>query len=256
MPLLELGEGVFRTNQEPLASFLAAYGGSHNATIIGKGPGVTEVQGSLTLRGWFPEVRNIAFYDDPANPTGWTLLRLENPGIYRLENIWVHPPLDRVGLAIRTTDAGVIPEQVSWPPRNAPIGGARMSVSMIRDFYAYGDGMGMSIHNETTVPQANGQFSNHVRIDGGHIKTGQRACIISPMIEDHLMSQCVFSNFHIDVSASEAGLRWNNGTFITWYAPGHVEPGWDIRTNGGQWLNGPMENFRVIGDWPILRHHP
>ena len=257
MPLLELGEGVFKTNQEPLVSFLAAYQNSHNVTILGKGPGVTEIQGSLTLKGWFPEIRNIAFYDDPANPTGWTLLRLENPGIFRLENIWCHPPLDRVGLAIRTTDGVIIPQMVHWPPRNAPIGGARISVSSIRDLYIYGDGHGMSIHNNTTAAQTNGQFANHVRIDGGHIRVGQRACIVSPTNEDNIMEGVVFSNFHIDVGGGDGdGLKWNKGSRITWYAPGFVEPGSNIKANGGTWLSGPAENFRVYGHWPRIGHYP
>lgn len=250
MPLLELGEGVFKTNEEPLASFLAAQG--HNMTVVGKGPGVTEIHGVLWSNDWYPEFRDFSHYPNEGIDPGWALMKIKNPGCPKLSNIWSHPPLNTRAISIRTTDDGIIQEQVHWPPRNAPLGGARISVTTLRDIYIYGDGRGLSIRNETTVPSTNGQFTNHVAIDGGHIAVGQQACEFDAGV--NTLYEIRFDRFHIDVlGGDKEGLSYGPSTLITWYAPGHIEPGSFLKANGGEFITGRRENLRIIGDWPVAK---
>lgn len=245
MPLFELGEGVYTTESGTghFADFLDTHKNAHNVTIRGKGAGVSQVQGKIKLTKWFPDLRDFAMY--PGNDTDWSMIQLDNPGRFRIDGVEVHPAAGQTGLVVRTTDGGVVDPWAgdSWPARNNPNGGARISVSELRSFYAYGAGKGCSFLNEVTVT-APKQFTNHVRIDGGHIVTDDTAMLFGPL------ASCVVRNFHIDVANSNKGLRWGEDSKITWYAPGYVEPGYNVKQEGGQYLNGPMENLTIIGDWP------
>jgi len=248
VPLLELGEGVFKTREEPLASFLAVNKHAHNVTIIGKGPGVTEIYGKIKTRGWYPNFRHFAHYDDPDKPAGWALMQMDNPGTLYMQDIWSHPPAGTAGIVARVTNSGAINGKMSWGPRNAPSGGARLSVSSLYDVHVYGAGKGMSFTNDTTSAVQN-TFSNHLRFFGGHIVTEDTALMISSAEKN--FTQCMMIGFHIDVRNPGKGLRIGKDTHLTIYAPGFIEPGWLLKEKGGSYISGPRENITVVGDWPI-----
>ena len=255
MPLLELPEGVWKTGPQSgedarLSDFLAQHKNSHNVTIIGKGPGVTEIHGKVRLDGWFPNLSHLAHYPDENQHPGWSLLEINNPGTFRIADFWSHPPAGAVGIVVRTTDWGVVAPNPFFPDRRAPIGGARISNSAFRDIYVYGEGRGISLDNQTTLTddEMKGQFTNHVRIFGGHIFTTDIALGIGGGVK--AFNHCLIEGFHIDVKCSGCGLRFGEETSITWIAPGFVEPTSGLRASGGQIINGPVKNLTVLGGWP------
>lgn len=239
--LLELGEGQFGVNDEPLASWLPQAKNSHNATLVGKGPGVTEIYGKMRFDKWYPNLSGFSHYSD--GNEGWALLEINNPGTPRIVDVWSHPAANSVGIVIRVTDWGGGP-QPGWPPRNSPVGEPRATQGILRDVFVYGEGYGIRLTTELS-PQTTG-FINHIHLDNGHIYTDQMAIAVENV------PQVSIRNFHIDVKHDHAGLKVSGNSTVTWFAPGFIEPTTEIRNNGGTIIEGDGR-FVTVGDWPVVR---
>ena len=262
---LYLGPGVYYTNPTGvqttiLKDFITANAGSLNFTLVGAGPGVTEIYSNgIQTTAWYPNIQGCAFYDDSATHS---LVDLRAPGTPYVRDCWFHPATNTHGLSIRVTEADVLESggNTSWPDRNAAVtpGGARITVTQLNDIYFYGAGSGLYLANErdgTTASPVGGQFTNHVKVDGMHCVTDQEAIqVVHPNDADETFTNVVFNRSHCDVRYDGKGLVFDQGARIIWNRPGFIEPASNLRNNGGTWITpntaGTLHNFVEVGAGP------
>lgn len=248
-PLLTLPSGEFLADatgtgqSQILQDFLEQHKHSNMPTIQSEGASNnTFVHGQIDLRGHYPNVRGLSFF--PVDDLK-TLLRIDNPGIPFLDDLWFWTKSGQKAMTVNTTDVGVTGTP-GWQAKNNILGAqAKLSVAPMTRLYFLGDGRGPEFANKVTVPQEGQTFTNHLRIWGCFINTKERSFNVSSGI--HKFNHVQFEASHVNVETPGQGPAWDENSFITWYCPGFIEPG----NFQGQLFSGPQDNLRYIGHWPI-----
>lgn len=251
-PLLELPQGEFLADAtgtgqtQILQDFMGDHRTDHNAKITGKGSGQTFVHGQIATYGHYPVVSGLSFF--PVD-TMQALLRIDNPGIPFLDDLWFWTKPGQKAMTVNTTDAG-ISGTPGWQAKNNILGSqAKLSVAPMTRLYYLGDGRGAEFANKVTVPQEGQTFTNHLRIWGAFFDCMERPFNISSGI--HKFNHVLFDASHCHVKQAGQGPAWDDNSFVTWRTPGIIEPtGVFGREGGGALYNGLQQNLRYEGDRP------
>ena len=246
------------TDGSLLKDFWDTFQNYDNITIVGKGPGCSEVYGRLDFTQDVGTPNNIDcrhFSHYPlATPESGYLMQLRNVNRIYFQDVWMHPAVSTHALLISVTDSGDKGSDPGWPARNAPVAAARISRSQFYGLHIYGAGGGIQIQNALTVKTVKNETINHIAFIGGHIAVDERPFRLlggtpDPANGYYGATHITFTDFSVtvmDTTPSNQNYLWlsDAGAYLQWKGGG-IEADNPARDDVTYLISGTSQDNRI-----------